>query len=201
MSSLHSNELNTLSLLLTEDIYVLKKKSEVALGNLNEEAKVAMTEVSLPLENPNAPSHPSPEEIQKTESKPVPKKSAEFEYIGENNKYILILFDDANHKEISPIHKETILKIMTAKGLELRDLALLNINLYPDTTITELKDFFSCSKLVLFGINPQQISLPSMSANKVENHYNVKMFSTFSIDEMINDVNKKKEFWSIMKDF
>jgi hypothetical protein len=201
MSSLHSNEHNTLSLLLTEDIYVIKKKTEVAMGNLNEDIKVAMTETSLPVEKPTATSKPSSESIQKTEAEDGPKRSTEFAYIGENNKYILILFEDANCKEISPVHKETILKIMTAKGLELRDLALLNINLYPDTTITELKDFFSCSKLVLFGINPQGISLPSMSANKVEIHYNVKMFSTFSIDEMINDINKKKEFWAIMKDF
>jgi hypothetical protein len=113
----------------------------------------------------------------------------------------LILIDDANNKEISPIHKETLLKIMKAKGLELRDLAVLNLNHFPNANVNELKEFFSCSKLVLFGINPQRIALPSISSNKVENHLNIKLFSTYSIDEMINDVNKKKEFWAIMKDF
>jgi hypothetical protein len=67
--------------------------------------------------------------------------------------------------------------------------------------VNELKEFFSCSKLVLFGINPQRLALPSISSNKVEKHLNIQLFSTYSIDEMINDVNKKKEFWAIMKDF
>jgi hypothetical protein len=90
---------------------------------------------------------------------------------------------------------------MAAKGLELRDLAVLNLHLFPDTKIQELKEFFSCNKLVLFGINPQRIALPSISSNKVESHQSIKLFSTYSMDEMINDVNKKKEFWAIMKDF
>ena len=90
---------------------------------------------------------------------------------------------------------------MSAKGLELRDLAILNLDQFPGTNITELKEFFSCSKLVLFGINPQRIELPDSSSNKVENHANVTFFSTFNIDEMINDVTKKKEFWAIMKEF
>jgi hypothetical protein len=55
--------------------------------------------------------------------------------------------------------------------------------------------------MVLFGINPQRIELPNISSNKVENHANVTLFSTFSIDEMINDVTKKKDFWAIMKEF
>jgi hypothetical protein len=29
----------------------------------------------------------------------------------------------------------------------------------------------------------------------------VKILATFSIDEMINDVAKKKEFWAVMKEF
>jgi hypothetical protein len=142
--------------------------------------------------------------IEPTQKSPAivePKKTQEFNYIGENNKYFLILIDDASAKEISSVHKEMLLKIMAAKGLELRDLAVLNLHLFPDTKIQELKEFFSCNKLVLFGINPQRIALPSISSNKVESHQSIKLFSTYSMDEMINDVNKKKEFWAIMKDF
>jgi hypothetical protein len=201
MSSLHSNEFNTLSLLLTEDIYVLDKMTVNQVDKSEETVKAPITEETIQIEKQTPTAIPTLETPQASAAVPEIKKSLEFTYIGENNKYFLILIDDANNKEISPIHKETLLKIMTAKGLELRDLAVLNLNLFPNANVNELKDFFSCSKLVLFGINPQRIALPSISSNKVENHLNIKLFSTYSIDEMINDVNKKKEFWAIMKDF
>lgn len=182
---------------MTEDIYILDRKLVSAENSIKTETskelekdfvveKTVLPEipVSLPVQNPAET-----------------KKPKEFTYLGENNKYFLILIDDTKNKEISSLHKETLLKIMSAKGLELRDLAILNLDQFPDTNISELKEFFSCSKLALFGINPQRIALPGISSNKVENHANVKLFSTFSIDEMISDVTKKKEFWAIMKEF
>jgi hypothetical protein len=168
---------------------------------LEETVKVPITEQTIQIEKQTPTAIPALDTPQASAAIPEIKKSLEFTYIGENNKYFLILIDDSTYKEINPIHKETLLKIMTAKGLVLRDLAVLNLNLFPNANVNELKEFFSCSKLVLFGINPQRISLPSISSNKVENHLNIKLFSTYSIDEMINDVNKKKEFWAIMKDF
>ena len=197
MSSLHTNEFNALRLLMTEDIYILEQKpasseNTISTEKLIEPEKDLVAEKSVMPQIPVAIPVPDSEEI---------KKPKEFTYLGENNKYFLILIDDTKNREISSLHKETLLKIMSAKGLELRDLAILNLDQFPDTTITELKEFFSCSKLALFGINPQRIALPGISSNKVENHANVKLFSTFSIDEMISDVTKKKEFWAIMKEF
>jgi hypothetical protein len=201
MASLHSNELNTISFLLTEDIYILDKKSINPIVNIENAIKTDSSEPAQTAENPSSIAIPKIAATTPSQVTTEIKKTQDFTYIGENNKYFLILIEDEKHPEISPIHKETLLKIMGAKGLELRDLAVLNLNLFPDTNVNELKGFFSCSKLVLFGINPQRLSLPCMSSNKVENHFNIKLFSTYSIDEMINDVNKKKEFWAIMKDF
>ena len=201
MSTLHSNEFNTLSLLLTEDIYILDKKAVPQADKPIESEKIQVSEKTEQTEKLLSTPSPNIEPIKKSAEIVEPRKTQQFNYIGENNKYFLILIDDASAKEISSIHKEMLLKIMAAKGLELRDLAVLNLSLFPDTKIQELKEFFSCNKLVLFGINPQRIALPSISSNKVESHQSIKLFSTYSMDEMINDVNKKKEFWAIMKDF
>ena len=197
MSTLHTNESNALRLFMTEDIYILDQQpvsseNEIKIEKPTAAEKVFITEKTAIPEMPVA--IPVPDSA-------VIKKPKEFSYLGENNKYFLILIDDAKNKEINSLQKETLLKIMSAKGLELRDLAILNLDQFPGTNITELKEFFSCSKLVLFGIKPQRIELPDSSSNKVENHANVMFFSTFSIDEMINDVTKKKEFWAIMKEF
>ena len=197
MSTLHTNESNALRLFMTEDIYILDQQpvsseNEIKIEKPTAAEKVFITEKTAIPEMPVA--IPVPDSA-------VIKKPIEFSYLGENNKYFLILIDDAKNKEINSLQKETLLKIMSAKGLELRDLAILNLDQFPGTNITELKEFFSCSKMVLFGINPQRIELPPISSNKVENHANVMLFSTFSIDEMINDVTKKKDFWAIMKEF
>ena len=197
MSTLHTNESNALRLFMTEDIYILDQQpvsseNEIKIEKPTAAEKVFITEKTAIPEMPVA--IPVPDSA-------VIKKPKEFSYLGENNKYFLILIDDAKNKEINSLQKETLLKIMSAKGLELRDLAILNLDQFPGTNITELKEFFSCNKMVLFGINPQRIELPPISSNKVENHANVMLFSTFSIDEMINDVTKKKEFWAIMKEF
>lgn len=182
---------------MTEDIYILDQQpvsseNEIKIEKPTAAEKVFIAEKTAMSEMPVA--IPVPDSA-------VIKKPKEFSYLGENNKYFLILIDYAKNSEISSLHKETLLKIMSAKGLELRDLAILNLDQFPGTNITELKEFFSCSKMVLFGINPQRIELPPISSNKVENHANVMLFSTYSIDEMINDVTKKKDFWAVMKEF
>lgn len=197
MSTLHTNEPNALRLFMTEDIYILNQQpvsseNDIKIEKPTAAEKVFIAEKTVMPEMPVAIPVPDSAAI---------KKPKEFSYLGENNKYFLLLIDDAKNSEINSLHKETLLKIMSAKGIELRDLAILNLDQFPGTNITELKEFFSCSKLVLFGINPQRIELPDSSSNKVENHANVTFFSTFSIDEMINDVTKKKEFWAIMKEF
>ncbi|MGB4774171.1 MAG: hypothetical protein WBP45_03280 [Daejeonella sp.] len=124
-----------------------------------------------------------------------------FAYLGENNKYFLVLIDDKTNKELNTLHLDVLLKIMTAKGLELRDLAILNLNNYPGVTFSDLKDFFVCSKLVLLGISPERISLPALSSNQPEEYENVKVLATYSLEEMINSRDKKIQFWDVMKPF
>lgn len=162
---------------MTEDLYILPEPAK---------------EVRMPDEKPAAL-------IIQKEAEQV--KAKEFSYTGENNKYFLVLFEDPARKEISSQHKETLLKIMSAKGLELRDLAILNIAQYPGLNFSELKEFFSCSKIALFGIDPQRISLPLMGANQAGKYLDVKVLPTFSIEEMNSDMVKKREFWNVMKGF
>lgn len=195
MSDLLVKDNNALKFFMTEDLYILPEKEE-----------------QKPLENIENPSAPKPlisqEVILSENTQGAPEeikananKGINFTYFGENNKYFLILIEDKHNEEISSIHKETLLKIMSAKGLEMRDLAILNLDKHGDVSFNDLKTYFSCNRIALFGIDPKRISLPSMSSNKVEKHMDVKILSTFSIDEMINDVLKKKEFWAVMKEF
>jgi hypothetical protein len=199
MSNLLSQNSNALRLLMTEDLYILSEKEEVQSITKAPNAEINNQVVSSSAQPvAEVPVQKSKELIET----PVPDKTLkEFNYLGENNKYFLILFNEPTQKDIGSIQKETLLKIMSAKGMDLRDIAVLNLFQHPGARFDDLKEFFSFNKIVLFGIDPQQIALSSQSANQVIKVEGTKLLSTYSIDEMIKDTTKKREFWNVMKDF
>jgi hypothetical protein len=196
MSNLLTQNSNALRLLMTEDLYILPENEQLIPTKAEQAPEISSQKVN------DVQEIPAPQAEEVLPQKAVePEKTREFNYLGENNKYFLILFNEPNQKDISSIQKETLLKIMSAKGLELRDLAVLNLNQYPGVNYTDLKEFFSFNKIVLFGIDPRQISLSSQSSNQVVKLESAKILCTYSIDEMIKDTTKKREFWNVMKDF
>lgn len=199
MSNLLSQNSNALRLLMTEDLYIIYEKEQVQIINSAPQPEIIKQLDSIsdqPVANELVQ---EPKEL--IEMPVTSETTREFSYLGENNKFFLILFNEPNQKDISSIQKETLLKIMSAKGMELRDFAVLNLYQYPGVRFDDLKEFFSFNKIVLFGVDPQQIALSSQSANQIIKIEGAKILSTYSIDEMIKDTTKKREFWSVMKDF
>lgn len=198
MSNLLTQNSNALRLLMTDDLYILPENEQLIPAKAEQAPEINSQKVN-DIQVPQIPAPQAKEVLPQNAAEP--EKIREFNYLGENNKYFLILFNEPNQKDISSTQKETLLKIMSAKGLGLRDLAVLNLNQYPGVNYTDLKEFFSFNKIVLFGIDPRQISLSSQSSNQVVKLENAKILCTYSIDEMIKDTTKKREFWNVMKDF
>jgi hypothetical protein len=146
-----------------------------------------------------------PDPVEKAErSADVVKENAEqinFDYSGENNRYFLVLHENKTQEKLSVAHEEMLTKIMAAKGMEMRDLAILNLDRYPKADFPRLKSFFTCSRIVLFGIDPQRIALPPITTNHPVSHSGVKILVTFSLEEMRDHTGKKRDFWTVMKDF
>lgn len=182
MPTLLSHDITALQLLMTEDIY------QIGEPELRPETKP----------EPKLEAEIHPQSIEPAAPNPAP---VSFNYLGENNKYFLILVDDNTHRELNTPHKEMILKMMQAKGYELRDLAILNLNRHPGTTFSSLKEFFVCNRLAIFGIPPSSIGLPSISSNQAEKYQDVKILASYSLAEMDQDIEKKKQFWAVMKSF
>lgn len=129
------------------------------------------------------------------------KKCLYFDYQGENNAYFLIVVEEKDQAQIAPNKLEMLLKIMQAKGLALTDLAIINYANYPGVSFSELKSFFACNRLTLFGIDPETIQLPPLPLNKMENINDTKVMVTYSLAEMESNLDKKRDFWSVMKKF
>ncbi len=187
MPGLTTNDPTALQLLMTDDIYLINEKPQQVI----EAAAIKSEDLSAKKEVAEA-------EKDTVKNSPPAKV---FTYLGENNNYFLILIQDKPQKELNAAHLELLLKIMHAKNLDLRDLAILNLNNYPNASFSDLKAFFGCNRLALFGISPTQIALPSITANQPERQDEVAILATYSLEEMINDAGKKKQFWNVMKSF
>ena len=192
MSNLLSQDQSALKMLFTEDIYLVQEalKEAAAPVAAGEVATIATVQPPITVDP-----RPDTSPLEKLPS------SASFEYVGDNNKYFLVLHDDKIHTRINPVHQDMLLKVMAAKQFDLRDLAILNISRYPGVRFDDLKKFFSCTRILMFGINTSDIGLNVSKLNKAQMIHNVKTLSTYSLEDMRNSADKKREFWNEMKAF
>lgn len=173
-----------LQLLMTEDLYLAD---------------------SAELEAPARPADPisvtAPSLGKEAVVAEVPPKAEPtfFEYLGENNKYTLVLVNELAHPIIGAKELETLTNILKGKKQEIKDVAIVNLHNYPTASFKALKEFFACNSIVFFGINPAQLGITEVQANQTTSHQSTKILATYSIAEMLSSPDKKREFWNQMK--
>ncbi len=181
MDSLKTNHPLALSFLFNEDLYILKDDMVI-----NEEQTENSTTAAEPV-------------LEKQET-PKPGKPI-FEYIGENNKYILIIVKDPSQKFLNAKELEFLLKILSAKKLDLKDIAIINTESYASLDFKDLKEYFALSKILTFGINPASLNITGISANKAGEYNGVKILGTWTLAQLEADVKKKTTYWNELKTF
>ncbi len=181
MNSLQSKDFIALSLLINEEIYSV----------IEDEKALQPIETS----------------IDKTT---VPKKEVEvvekddqksFDYLGENNKYTLIIVNEASANFLQPNDLGFLLKILAAKKLELNDVAILNLAKIKTPDFESLKVFFACNKIITFGINPQILGIIGALANKKTIFKDTPILGTWDLQKLQADKTKKTTFWEELKNF
>jgi hypothetical protein len=202
MNALKTTDPFALNFLMTDDLYSIKSDTFQDVPVTKEEPQAV-----LQTNDPPATAAPVPmiteipnETVAQNAS--VSNKSeppAFYEYLGENNKYILILFNDPAQKTIDPKELETLANILKGKKQEIKDVALVNLYNYPTATFSSLKSFFACNSVLLFGTNPAQLGIDGIQSNQITSIQGIKILATFSIAEMLTNVDKKRAFWDEMK--
>jgi hypothetical protein len=172
METLRATDPHALRILMTDDLYLLRNEP-----------------VAVPVASPEVPAAAP----VVAESKP------DFRFMGQNNRFLLLLVDEPGHEHASPTTIASLGKILGGKGYSFDDVALLNAAVHPPLEFAALKDFFACSYLVLFGAKPETVGLPALPFNTVSPHRGTKVLPTFGFAEMDDDVQKKKAFWNEMK--
>ncbi len=216
MNQLQTDNLIALSLLLDEEIYVFNDlpKHEVLLSAI-EIATEVTAEIPKPITTPvvEIPKIEQPiAVIPKTQAiltvtipqieKPavaLKTKNDGFDYLGENNKYILIIVNNPNEKFLPKLDLAFLEKIMGSKKWILDDVAIVNMAKYQSLDFDDLKAFFACSKIITFGFNPTVLNIVGAVANQKSMYKNVAILGTWDLTKIQNDVAKKTVFWNQLK--
>ncbi len=216
MNQLQTDNIIALSLLLDEEIYVFNDlpKTEVDVVAVEEQTEVLteapkfatvpiveIPKIEQPIVSPMQ-SEPTPTvAIPKIEKPSVPLKTKGdgFDYLGENNKYILIIVNNPNEKFLPKLDLAFLEKIMGAKKWVLDDVAIVNMAKYERLDFDDLKSFFACSKIITFGFNPTILNIVGAVANQKSMYKNVAVLGTWDLAKIQNDVAKKTVFWNQLK--
>lgn len=122
-----------------------------------------------------------------------------FEYLGENNRYTLILV--SHPKAIPEKEKELLTKTLSALKYELRDVAVLNIARYPQAGYAELAEFFRPGKIISFGADLSRLSSElHLMQHQILQHQATRLLLTADLDTLAQTPSLKKEWWDKMKE-
>lgn len=119
--------------------------------------------------------------------KPVPK--LQFSFYGQNKRSYLFLTDEKQHEWMSDPAMEAFVKTLAALKLTIDDVAVLNL--------AKLKELPSVDDLILF-FKPKVMVNLGTSLNWPE-HDRVTIFHTYGFDAMLADAEKKRAFWTTIK--
>ena len=203
MNNLQSDDLMALSFLIHEEIYVIKDEVNSTLKTvISTKTKTVAKPTLIVVEKPK------PIEIKSEHIEIIPaekniekRQTTDFKYLGENNKYILIVVKEPSFDFLKQDDLGFLLKILAAKKLELKDVAIINTEKYLSLNFDDLKAFFAFSKVITFGINPQILQIEGAVANKKSIFKETQILGTWSLPILQQDEKKKAIFWDMLKSF
>lgn len=129
---------------------------------------------------------------------PATESTKSFEYDGENNKYILMLFSHTANGTVPAAQRNFLEKILGATKLSFDDVAMVNLNNYPNASFEDLKDFFAPSSLFLWGVSPSIFNIQAQHYQPII-HNKVKVISVDAIEMIEKNDDMKKKLWGILK--
>lgn len=122
-----------------------------------------------------------------------------FNYLGKNEKGILILVNDSLNKVSTPQGTELLRKLVLSIKLKNADFALVNYAAYQHTKFEELRSFFSCRLVFSFGVEAPLLGLAPQKPHQLNIVDDIKMVFTHNLHDLETDIAAKKLLWSSLK--
>jgi hypothetical protein len=121
-----------------------------------------------------------------------------FKYEGKNKQKFVILTYYKDHEVIHEPHLAALSSILSRKGYDQDDVALLNMA-YNIADIDAITEYFQPEKLLILGEKaiPQGMAAPDFNRLKFISSCNT--LYSFCFDDMMANTDNKRAFWDQMK--
>ncbi|WP_157494285.1 DNA polymerase III subunit psi [Fulvivirga imtechensis] len=138
--------------------------------------------------------------IEKTQEQPAKQQEEKiWHYKGSNTKKVLIVVDQPDEEFINAEEEGFLGKILNAVKLDLRDVAIMNLQKNRGATITSLLSF-DATKFLFFGITNkdffekdcEQYTLLAFDASR-------QLLNCSSLAAISQDASQKKLLWSALQ--
>lgn len=121
-----------------------------------------------------------------------------FNYEGKNKKKFLILTHYPDHEAIYAPHFTALEAILSRKGYQPDDVAILNMAKNV-ADINAISEHFAPEKLLILGQNAVPAGLPSLEFNRLQAIAFCNTLLSFCFDDMMENTDNKRAFWEQMK--
>jgi DNA polymerase III psi subunit len=217
MSDQLTNNPEALRLFFTEDIFLVKEPLSVSVKHspASESEQVQLPVKQAPVSSLHAPASltqvPAPSSqapvsltpasvtLPVIEIKASEQANDDFNYVGANERNILILVYDKENPVSSIAGRQLLGMILKSIKLDRNDCALLNYASCDGADFIRLQAFFQPQYVFSFGVTPMQLGLPEAASNSIIAHEGSKLIFSSNLDDLSDDPATKKLLWTSLK--
>src|SRR5690606_37107876 len=183
-----TDDRGALRLFFTDDIYLV---NEPVTSDIT--TKTAVPEPDVPNVMVIEPARPEVAE-------PKYPNYDSFESLGNNQKNILILVNDALNKVSTEKGSELLRNIVKAINLSANDFALVNYAQYPGASYAQFKSFFSGKLVFCFGVGAIDLQLEERPFNEIHTlDDGSRIIFCHNLEQLADDQPNKKLLWGNLK--
>lgn len=120
-------------------------------------------------------------------------------FLGNNEKQITVVVNDADHKHISETELEFVTNILTACKLSIADIAIVNMH-NGAINWTTLKEQTKATTLLLFGVDPINFGMPILFEKyHVQNYDGTVCLYSNDLANIATDKDNKAKLWKALQ--
>ena len=138
----------------------------------------------------------------KTEKTILPddNKKEAINYLGKNNKHILILVNEKDHKFLGDEELSFLMNILSACNITMADAALVNSYGNENVVYEKLFKTFEPSTILFIGTEPHALGFPVLIPMYQVQAYNKQQYLCAPhLQKLSSDKEEKKQLWMALK--
>ena len=137
------------------------------------------------------------EDVEET---PAKSEKKIISHLGLNQKRILFLVNNVDHKYLEDAEMEMLTNLLTAIKLSVADIVLVNYAHCAPVTYEDLITEFKSEKLLIFGISTSDLKLPfNVPDFQIQKFQQQTYLFNPSMSDILKEVDLKKNLWNSLK--